>query len=138
MKRSALIIATAAAAAFGPLALDLAQAQGRHEGRAPREQRQERGWERQERGPRRGGYDDGPRRGQRYGDGGYERGYPAPYPRAPGVRPGGYLSPAYRAPQVEDYRRYRLRPPPNGYRWIRMGDGFALVSPDDQIFDVIR
>ena len=71
----------------------------------------------------------------------YDRGspaYPAPYPRAAGVRPGGYLPPSYRGAPVQDYRRYRLRPPPHGYNWVRVGDGFALVSPEGQIFDMVR
>ena len=34
--------------------------------------------------------------------------------------------------------RYRLRPPPHGYNWVRVGDGFALVSPEGQIFDMVR
>jgi len=93
-----------------------------------------------------------PERGERYRDDGRARGrveepgpygrgppgYPAPYPRASGVRPGGYLPPSYRGAPVEDYRRYRLRPPPRGYNWVRVGDGFALVSPDGQIFDMVR
>jgi Ni/Co efflux regulator RcnB len=56
-------------------------------------------------------------------------------PRA--LRPGGRLPGAYRDERVEDYGRYRLRPPPQGYAWYRTGDGFMLVSPDGQIFDVI-
>jgi Ni/Co efflux regulator RcnB len=92
-----------------------------------------------ERDPR---YRDDPRGRSRWEDPGpYGRGspgYPAPYPRAPGVRPGGYLPPTYRGAPVDDYRRYRLRPPPRGYNWVRVGDGFALVSPDGQIFDMVR
>ena len=51
----------------------------------------------------------------------------------------GFAAPAYRGAVVEDYRRYRLRPPPHGYAWVRMGDGFALISLyDGQIFDRVR
>lgn len=42
---------------------------------------------------------------------------------------------AYRRGPVEDYERYRLRPPPRGFAWVRMGDGFALVGPDGRVFD---
>lgn len=54
-----------------------------------------------------------------------------------GRRSGGaYLPDSYRGSVVEDYRRYRLRPPPQGYAWVRMGNGFALVSTaDGRIFD---
>jgi Ni/Co efflux regulator RcnB len=229
MKRLALILATVATTAFGPVALNLAHAGDQDNGRWSSQGRQGGGWEqrqgrggdrggsqREVRGPDRGGrygderrgqyperggapYGEGrgaryperggpypdergesyperggryvedrrgppaergrysderrrpaPERGERYGDdsrgrredpGPYGRGppgYPAPYPRASGVRPGGYLPPNYRGAPVEDYRRYRLRPPPRGYNWVRVGDGFALVSPDGQIFDMVR
>lgn len=54
------------------------------------------------------------------------------------ARRGGYLPDRYRAGAVDDYQRYRLRPPPRGYMWVRIDRGFALVSMDDgRIFDVI-
>ncbi|MCR5880685.1 RcnB family protein [Phenylobacterium sp. J367] len=40
--------------------------------------------------------------------------------------------------EVQDPERYRLRPPPRGFRWVRAGGGYALVGPDGQIFDMIR
>lgn len=114
------------------------------------------GWDRGDRGRRSypgdrdrpDSYDEGPRRG-RSEDGGAGRGrdgrfdrdrrgpaYPAP-PMA--VRPGGYLPPSYRGSLVYDYPRYRLRPPPHGYAWVRVGSGFALVSmADGQIFDLVQ
>lgn len=53
----------------------------------------------------------------------------------PGVRR-GYVPDSYRGDVVEDYRRYRLRPPPQGYAWVRMGNGFALVEMGSgRIFD---
>ena len=40
---------------------------------------------------------------------------------------------------VDDYRRYRLRTPPAGFAWVRVGNGFALVSmADGQIFDMVQ
>lgn len=54
---------------------------------------------------------------------------------APGVRR-GYVPDGYRGDVVGDYRRYRLRPPPQGYAWVRMGNGFALVEMGSgRIFD---
>jgi len=46
---------------------------------------------------------------------GYRRGM-----RAPAV----YLQPRY---YVNDYRRYRLAPPPRGYRWVRPADDRYLL-----------
>ena len=59
-------------------------------------------------------------------------------PRAYGVRRGGYLPPQAQGSEVEDYGRYRLRPPPRGFRWVRVDGAYALVGPDGQIFDMIR
>ena len=71
--------------------------------------------------------DDGRRR--------YEEG---PYPDARPARRGGYLPDNYRGGTVDDYQRYRLRPPPRGYAWVRVNGGYALVSVEDgRIFDVI-
>jgi Ni/Co efflux regulator RcnB len=48
------------------------------------------------------------------------------------------VPPQYRGAVVPDYRTHRLRPPPPGFTWIRMGDRYALVSEQTgQIFDVI-
>ena len=55
-----------------------------------------------------------------------------------GARRGGYLSDSFRGGVIEDYQRFRLRPPPRGYAWVRVSGGFALVSVGDgRIFDVI-
>jgi Ni/Co efflux regulator RcnB len=89
-------------------------------------------------------YDD--RRGEerRYDDG--RRPYRSlredgPYPPPADARParrGGYLPDSYRGGVVDDYQRFRLRPPPRGYAWVRVNGGFALVSVvDGRIFDVI-
>jgi len=62
----------------------------------------------------------------------YGRYAPAP------TRPGGYLPDSYRGAAVQDYPRYRLRPPPHGYAWVRTGNGFALVSEaDGRVFDIV-
>lgn len=55
-----------------------------------------------------------------------------------GVRRGGQVPPGYSDREVSDYGRHRLRPPPPGYTWVRMGNRYALVSRSTgQIFDVI-
>ena len=105
------------------------------------------GWGHAAGGPR--GYEGPPGRG-----GGHwvygppPRAY-APYPGMPiyprrgpppgyGVRRGGLIPPQYRGAIVPDYGRHRLRPPPPGFAWVRMGHGYALVSEQTgQIFDVI-
>lgn len=60
-------------------------------------------------------------------------------PRPYGVRRGGYLPPEVRGGVVGDYGRYRLRPPPRGYTWMRVGNAFLLMNmATGQIFDVIE
>lgn len=57
----------------------------------------------------------------------------------PAARRGGYLPRNFSGEIVDDYRRYRLRTPPAGFAWVRMGNGFALVSMrDGQIFDMVQ
>lgn len=59
------------------------------------------------------------------------RGYYAP-------RRGGYLPPEARGGVVQDYGRYRLRPPPPGYGWVRSGRALMLMDMSSgQVFDVI-
>lgn len=66
------------------------------------------------RGPDRGWHDD-----RRYYHGGYYR----PHHRwARGER---FYGPVY---VVNDYRYYRLRPPPYGYHWVRDDGGYLLVA----------
>jgi Ni/Co efflux regulator RcnB len=70
---------------------------------------------------------------------------PQAYFEAPGFRPGysqwrrgGFLPPYYRSWTVDDFSRYRLRRPPYGYHWIRVGEDYLLVSDrTGLIFDVI-
>jgi Ni/Co efflux regulator RcnB len=55
------------------------------------------------------------------------------------IRPGGYLSPAFRGQMILDYQRFRLRPPPRGFAWYQYGQTFLLVSlSDGQVFDVVE
>lgn len=52
---------------------------------------------------------------------------------------GTYLPDAARGDFIEDAERYRLRPPPRGFAWVRTADGFALVSlADGRVYDVVR
>ena len=39
---------------------------------------------------------------------------------------------------VNDYRGYRLAPPPYGYRWVRNDSNFLLVSIGDGVILDIR
>jgi Ni/Co efflux regulator RcnB len=111
---------------------------GRWSGGPPRyEDRRDRayprGEERRSEAPR-GRWEEGDRR--RYDDDGA---YPPPYVRPGPARRGGYLPDVYRGGVVNDYQRYRLRPPPRGYAWVRVGGGFALVSMEDgRIFDMVQ
>jgi len=65
----------------------------------------------------------------------YEAGPPPPY-YAPNARRGGYMPPQSAAP-VPDPGRYRLRPPPRGFTWVRTANGYAMVSEDGRVFDVV-
>jgi len=91
------------------------------------------GWRGGERGDPRGD----PRYERGYSERGYERGYaPPPQAYAP-PRRGGYLGPQGGAP-IEDPRRFGLREPPRGYRWVRVPGGMAIVSESTgQVFDVV-
>ncbi|MEP9378991.1 RcnB family protein [Aquabacter sp. CN5-332] len=56
-------------------------------------------------------------------------------PRPPGAqanpyawrKKGGHL-PHGRGQVVNDYRRYKLKPPPRGYHWVRDGDNYMMVG----------
>lgn len=54
------------------------------------------------------------------------------------LRRGGHLPPGVRGEVVPDLGRYRLRPPPPGYDWVRVGNAFLLMNRETgQIFDMI-
>lgn len=130
MRRLILTSMAAALVATTPVAAAWAQGHGRGGGHEQRG-----GWRGGGPGPR----FERPRGGERR----FERPEPPrmrserPYDAPPRLQRGGRLPYAYRDDRIEDYGRYRLRPPPVGYDWFRVGDGFLLVSPDGQIFDVI-
>lgn len=139
IKRLPLALAAIVAVAASPLAADLAfakdgQGRGGGQGRGRAEgQRYER------RGPPEGrGYERRNDEGRGYERRNYERrDYDGPPARLYAPRPGGRLPPEFRGPPVADYPRYRLRPPPAGYAWRRMGDAFVLTDREGRIFDVI-
>lgn len=137
MKRLALMTIAALLAA-APLGEAAAREHGRDHRRdreAPAEAAGPRG-----EGPRRGiSLDDDrppppPRdNARRAAPPGNARGFAPPQARR------GFLPDGYRDGVVTDYPRYRLRPPPRGYAWVRVGDGFALVSLDDgRVYDMVR
>lgn len=134
MKRRQFLTFAAVVLLAGPsLSADPAEAQDRGRGRG----RGREGGRGEGRG--RGGDD---RRWDRGGPGegrGYRRFDDAPRDYGPPqrVRPGGYLPPEQRGAPVDDYPRYRLRQPPRGYAWRRMGDGFVLVDPNGRVFDIV-
>jgi Ni/Co efflux regulator RcnB len=100
--------------------------------------------EQRPRADRRGGYDGPLREGgpswreDGRGDRRARRSYDAPPPQyAPSPRRGGYMSPEAGG-RLPDYGRYRLRPPPRGFVWVRTGNGFAMVSTETgRVFDVV-
>ena len=52
---------------------------------------------------------------------------------------GQYMSPHVRTYVVYDYGRYRLRPPPRGFVWVRADNDYLLVAAaTGVVFDVIR
>lgn len=86
------------------------------------------------RGDHRGGWHERDQRGdwnhRYYSDRGYGYGGPRHWQR-------GYR---YDGPMmiVNDYRAYRLAPPPYGYRWVRNDGNYLLVSiGDSMILDMV-
>lgn len=67
--------------------------------------------------------------------------YSNPYYR-PGYaawRRGAVLPPYYRGYVVNDYYRYRLRPPPRGYAWYRVGNDYLMAAiATGIIFEIIN
>ena len=87
------------------------------------------------RGEPRGEYRAEPRMDPRYDPRAYGP-PPSAYSAAP--RRGGYLGPGSGREVIQDYGRFRLRPPPRGYEWVRTPGGMALVSQGTgQVFDVV-
>jgi Ni/Co efflux regulator RcnB len=152
MRRLFLTIA-AALAVVAPLASpDAAWAKdgrGRGDGGWQQQQQEQRGGG--DRGGRGGDHGDrgGDRRGGNWrgdegrgnGNGRWREAPPRDYPmpqQAPSPRRGGYLPPYSNGGVVQDNARYRLRAPPRGYTWVRIGGSFALVSEaTGQVFDVV-
>ncbi|MDP1873992.1 RcnB family protein [Phenylobacterium sp.] len=70
---------------------------------------------------------------------------PAVYYSHPQYRPGyvswrrgAVLPPHYRGYVVNDYHRYRLRPPPRGYAWHQVGNDYLLAAvATGIIFEII-
>jgi Ni/Co efflux regulator RcnB len=66
----------------------------------------------------------------------YESEGPAPY-YAPSPRRGGYMPPPAGG-AIQDYGRYRLRPPPRGFVWLRTNRGYAMVEEETgRVFDIV-
>lgn len=41
---------------------------------------------------------------------------------------GQHLPARYRGHTVRDYKRYRLAPPPRGYRWVKVDNDYVLIG----------
>ncbi|WP_329633771.1 RcnB family protein [Phenylobacterium sp.] len=64
---------------------------------------------------------------------------PGRYSAPPGWRRGAYLPPAYRGERIYAYGRHRLRPPPSGYAWYRVGDDYLLTQMvSGMVVEVVR
>lgn len=93
------------------------------------------------RGPDRRVYEDpSPYRGRGDPERGDRRAYeydaPAPY-YAPSPRRGGFMPPPTGG-AIQDYGRYRLRPPPRGFIWLRTNRGYAMVEQESgRVFDIV-
>lgn len=50
--------------------------------------------------------------------------------RGPEFRRGGYIPREFRSRQyvINDYRTYRLSPPPRGHQWVQVGPDYVLVA----------
>ena len=152
MKRLIVSFALAVAAAVPLAASTPAAAQGRWEREERWGHREERYERRDERWDRRdgrrdsgGGWDRSRHNGYYYNKRWHYGPPPRAYLGAPDYRPGynawrrgALLPPTYRSYVIEDYTRYRLRPPPRGYVWYRVGDDFMLTGvANGMIFEVV-
>lgn len=152
MKRLLLTIAAMASVA-GPMALSATDASAQDRGRWDHRDRhsdrdrgrwdndRHNGWDRRDR------WDHGRHNGYYYNNRWRYGPPPAAYYGRPGYRPGyeawrrGAYLPSYyrgRGYVVNDYYRYRLRPPPRGYYWYRTGNDYVLAAiATGLIFEVI-
>jgi Ni/Co efflux regulator RcnB len=80
-------------------------------------------------------WDRGRHNGYYYNNRWYYGPPPAAYYGSPYYRPGytawrrgAYMPPYYREYVIYDYDRYRLRRPPPGYAWHRVGSDYLLVA----------
>jgi Ni/Co efflux regulator RcnB len=53
---------------------------------------------------------------------------PPPMRQERSFGPGQVLPPAFRRGQLQDFTRHRLRPPPPGYDWVRVGPDIYLMQ----------
>lgn len=157
MKRLILTLAAAAAVA-GPIAAAAttahAQSWDRREDRWDRREdrwdrredrwdRREDRWDRHDRRDHR--WDRSRHNGYYYNNRWHYGPPPSAYYNNPYYRPGyaawrrgAQLPPYYRGYVVNDYYRYRLRPPPRGYAWYRVGNDYLLAAiATGLIFDII-
>ncbi len=149
MKRIILTLATIAAVA-GPFASS-AQARDRdhredrwdrheerwdrHQDRGRWDRREDRRDRREDRWDRHSGWDRGQHNGYYYNNRWAYGPPPQAYYGQPYYRPGysswqrGSVMPSYyRDRYVNDYGRYHLRAPPQGYAWYRAGDDYLLAA----------
>lgn len=117
----------------------------RRDGRR-RDDREDR-WDRREdrRDNRPSAWDRGRHNGYYYNNRWFYGPPPQAYHGSPYYRPGyaawrrgSSLPPYYRGFVISDYDRYRLRRPPRGYAWYRVGDDYLLAATSSGIiFDII-
>lgn len=119
---------------------------GRWDQREDRYDRREDRWDhREDRRDNRYGWDRGRHNGYYYNNRWHYGPPPQAYYGNPYYRPGyaawrrgSHLPPYYRGYVVSDYHRYRLRRPPSGYAWYRVGDDYLLAAiASGLIFDII-
>jgi Ni/Co efflux regulator RcnB len=144
MKRLIVSFALAVAAAVPLAASTPVAAQGRWDREEHWGRREERWERRDERWDNRGGWDRSRHNGYYHNNRWHYGPPPRAYSGSPDYRPGytawrrgALLPPTYRSYVIEDYTRYRLRPPPRGYDWYRVGDDFMLAGQNGMIFEIV-